>query len=148
MNPYLIYIRNQIIRLIIWSRCLLPFFVLQYGFSDEYLWILVLSSWTIHAKISNSESENKLVLNHVKLWVFSKGTVLCDGCWLWAWQILGVIADLLWRKVESTKWLKHKLCHVRKPIVWTNQWQIWVSFSFEVAWGTAGICHTGIWGFP
>ena len=41
-------------------------------------------------------------------------------------------------KVESTKWLKHKL----RQIVWTNQWQIWVSFSFEVRrW------KTGIWGF-
>ena len=27
--------------------------------------------------------------NHVKLGVFSKGTVLCGGCWLWAWQISG-----------------------------------------------------------
>ena len=30
-----------------------------------------------------------VVRNHVKLGVFSKGTILCDGCWLWAWQISG-----------------------------------------------------------
>ena len=37
--------------------------------------------------------------------------------------------------------------HDRRPIVWTNRWQIWVSFSFEVCWGTAGIYHTDPWGF-
>ena len=42
--------------------------------------------------------------NHVKQGVFSKGTVLCGGCWLWAWQISGGIVDLHCRKVESTKW--------------------------------------------
>ena len=26
-------------------------------------------------------------------------------------------------------------CHNRRPIVWANRWQIWVSFSFEVCWG-------------
>ena len=56
-------------------------------------------------------------------------------------DLLG-IADLHCRKVESTKWLKHKLCHVRRPIVCANRWQIWVSFFFEVYRGTAGICHT------
>ena len=37
--------------------------------------------------------------------------------------------------------------HDRRPIVWTNRWQIWVSFSFEVCLGMAGICHAGLWGF-
>ena len=36
--------------------------------------------------------------------------------------------------------------HVRRPVVWTNPWQIWVSFSFEVYWGTAGICLAGLLG--
>ena len=37
--------------------------------------------------------------------------------------------------------------HVRRPVVWTNRWQIWVFFSFEIRWGTAGICHASLWGF-
>ena len=37
--------------------------------------------------------------------------------------------------------------HDRRPIVWTNRWQIWVSFSFEVCRGTAGIYHADPWGF-
>ena len=37
--------------------------------------------------------------------------------------------------------------HIRRPVVWTNRWQIWVFFSFEFLRGTAGICHTGLWGF-
>ena len=37
--------------------------------------------------------------------------------------------------------------HVRRPVLWTNQWQIWVFFSFEVPWGTARICHPGLLGF-
>jgi hypothetical protein len=53
------------------------------------------------------------------------------------------IADLLCQKVEN------KLCHVRRPIVRKPRWQIWVSFLFEVCGGgTAGICHTGLWGSP
>ena len=48
---------------------------------------------------------------------------------------MSAIADLHCRKVESTEWLKHKLCHVRRPIVSTNRWQIWVSFSLEVCRG-------------
>ena len=57
-----------------------------------------------------------IVRNHVKLgislrvryvrWMLAMG--LAD---LWE------IADLHCRKVQSTKWLKHKLCHVRRPIV-------------------------------
>ena len=30
----------------------------------------------------------------------------------------------------------------------TNRWQIRVSFSFEVCWGTAGICQADPWGPP
>ena len=41
---------------------------------------------------------------------------------------------------------KYQMVH--KLIVWTNWWQIWVSFSFEVCWGAVWICHTGLWGFP
>ena len=37
--------------------------------------------------------------------------------------------------------------HDMRPIVRTNQWQIWVSFSFEVCQGTAGICRVVPWGF-
>ena len=36
--------------------------------------------------------------------------------------------------------------HVRRPVVWTNWWQIWVFFSSEFLRGTAGICHTRLWG--
>ena len=32
---------------------------------------------------------NYFVRNHVKLGVFSKGIILCGGCWLRAWQISG-----------------------------------------------------------
>ena len=56
------------------------------------------------------------VHNHVKLGVFSKGTALCGGCAMGLADLWG-IADLHCRKVESTKWLKHKLCHVRRPIL-------------------------------
>ena len=49
-----------------------------------------------------------LMRNHVKIGVFSKGIVLCGGCWLGAWQISGV---------KSTKWLKHKLYHVSRTIL-------------------------------
>ena len=38
--------------------------------------------------------------------------------------------------------------HDRRPLVWTNRWQIWVFLSFEFLRGTAGICHTSLWGFP
>ena len=60
---------------------------------------------------------NASVRNHVKLLHvykscrgFSKGTVLCGGYYLAMGlaDLLG-IADLHCRKVESTKWLKHKL---------------------------------------
>ena len=37
--------------------------------------------------------------------------------------------------------------YVRRPIVLTNQWQIWVSFSDEVCQGTAVIRHAGLWEF-
>ena len=37
--------------------------------------------------ITSTESKQGGVRNHVKLGVFSKGTVLCGGCWLWAWQM-------------------------------------------------------------
>ena len=37
--------------------------------------------------------------------------------------------------------------HIRRPVVWTNRWQIWVFFSFEFLRGTARICHTSLWGF-
>jgi hypothetical protein len=33
-------------------------------------------------------------------------------------------------------------------VICTNEWQIWVSFSFEVCWGMAGVCHSSLWGFP
>ena len=64
------------------------------------------------------------------------------------WADLWGIADLHCRKVESTKWLKHKVSYARRPIVGTNQWHSWVSFSFEVRQGMAGICHAGLWGSP
>jgi hypothetical protein len=53
------------------------------------------------------------------------------------------------RKIESTKWLKHKLRATIEEAnsLTTNWWQIWVFFSFEVHQGMAGICHTGLWGF-
>ena len=46
------------------------------------------------------------------------------------------------RKYQMVK--KQTESHVRMPVVWTNQWQIWISFSFEVCWGTAGICQAGL----
>ena len=58
----------------------------------------------------------------------------CTVWWILAMGLADLwgIANLHCRKVESTKWLKHKLSHDRRPIVWTNKRQIWVSFSFEV----------------
>ena len=37
--------------------------------------------------------------------------------------------------------------HVRRSVVWTNWWQIWVFFSFEFLRGMAEICHTSLCGF-
>ena len=37
--------------------------------------------------------------------------------------------------------------HVPRLVVWTNRWQIWVFFSFEVRQGMAGICQTCLWWF-
>ena len=49
--------------------------------------------------------------NHVILGVFFQDTLICDGYWLWAWRFSWGVqnADLHCRKVESTKFLKHKL---------------------------------------
>ena len=58
---------------------------------------------------------NSIVRNHVKLGVFSKGIVLScvvDGLG----RSLGNCRPAL-PKGQNTKWLKHKLCHVRRPIV-------------------------------
>ena len=49
------------------------------------------------------------VRNHVKLRGFSKDTLLFGGYWLMGLADLWGIADLHCPKVESTKWLKHKL---------------------------------------
>ena len=51
-------------------------------------------------------------------------------------------------KDRITKWLKHKLCLVRRPSVEINWWQIWVSLSLEVHPGTVGIYGTGLWRVP
>ena len=56
--------------------------------------------------ITSTESKQGGMHNHVKLGVFSKGTVLCGGCWLWAWLISGGLQTCI---AESIKWLKHKL---------------------------------------
>ena len=68
------------------------------------------------------------------------------------WWILAIglvdllgIADLHCWKVKSTRWLKTQTDWM--PIVWTNQLEIWVSFSHEVCQGTARIWHAGLWGF-
>ena len=56
--------------------------------------------------------------NHVKL--FSKGAVRRTAVYsilaMGLADLLG-IADLHCQKVESTKWLRLKLCHIRKTIV-------------------------------
>ena len=43
-----------------------------------------------------------VVRNHVKLGVFSKGTVLCGGCWLWAWQISGGLQTCIAERSKVT----------------------------------------------
>ena len=40
------------------------------------------------------------------------------------------------------------LCHLVISPSFSNQLQIPESFCFEVHWGTAGICHPGLWGSP
>ena len=52
---------------------------------------------------------------------------------------LGCIVDLYCWKIKSTKWLKLKLSHEMRLIVWINRRQIWGYFSF-------GICQDG-WNF-
>ena len=85
--------------------------------------------------------------NHVKLGICSKVTVLCGGCWLWAGRSLRDCrpALLKGRKYQMVKTQTES--HDRRPIDWTNRWQIWDSFSFEVCRGTAGIYHPDPWGF-
>ena len=91
----------------------------------------LLRHWYLYPFSGNYVQLPSSVRIHVKLGGFSKG--------VWWMLAMGLgIADLHCRKVESTKW-----CHVRRAIVWTNQWQIWVSFYFEVRQGMAKICHAG-----
>ena len=84
--------------------------------------------------------------SHIKLGVFSIG--YSTVWWILAMglaDLLG-IADLHCKKRQKYLMVKTQAeSHDRRQIVWTNQWQIWVSFSFEVC--LAGICHTDLWGF-
>ena len=63
------------------------------------------------------------------------------------------LADLLGMQTCIAERSKYQMVktqtesQVRRPVVWTNWWQIWIFFSFEVRRGMAGICHTGLWGF-
>ena len=73
-------------------------------------------------------------------------------CTVW-WILAMGLADLLGiadlskgRKYQKVK--TQTQSHVRRPVVWTNRWQIWVFFSIEFFWGTTGICHTSLWRFP
>ena len=53
------------------------------------------------------------------------------------------IADLHCQRSKIPRVKTQTESHIKGPVVW----QIWVFFSFEVRQGTAGICHTGLWGF-
>jgi hypothetical protein len=64
-------------------------------------------------------------------WV-SKGTALCDGYWLWTWQISSWgIADLHCRNVKDQMVKTQTESHDRRPICSFNKPQ-----SFEVRLGT------------
>ena len=67
-----------------------------------------------------------LVRNQVKLGVPLKVQYCVVDATYGICRSLG-IANLHCGKVESTKWLKHKLCHIRRPIVLTIRCQIWIS---------------------
>ena len=98
------------------------------------------------------------VCNHVKLEIcsfimifnsggFSKCTVLCGGYWLWALQISGGLQTCMPKGWKYQMIKRHIESHHKRSIVWTNQWQIWVSFSFKVCWGKAGIYLNAFVGF-
>ena len=57
------------------------------------------------------------------------------------------IADLYFRKVESTIWLKHKLKATLGGQFEQTDGRSGFSFPLRFARGTAGICHAGLWGF-
>ena len=77
------------------------------------------TSWKQPAQVFTALS----VHNHVKLEIHSFAMNFNSGyCSVWWMLAMGLadllgIADLHCQKVESTKWLKHKLSHVRWPIV-------------------------------
>ena len=54
---------------------------------DNHLHLWEINGTTLQACLSLHIHISPLdyVRNHVKLGVLSKGTVLCGGCWLWAW---------------------------------------------------------------
>ena len=99
------------------------------------------------------------VRNHVKLEI--RSFVLNFNSWGFSLRVLYCVVDTGYALGRSPGDCKPALpegpkyqmvktqteSHNRRPIVWPNWWQIWVSFSFEVCQGTAGICHAGLWGF-
>ena len=75
-----------------------------------------------------------------------KGLVWAEGIKCKVFCLNGPLNSLPNQKKDS-KVFHPALLTQPTPVVWTNRWQIWVFFSFEFLWGTAGICHTILWGF-
>jgi hypothetical protein len=67
---------------------------------------------------------------------FQQGGGFFQGA-VWVWQITRVLQTCIARrsKVQMVKTQTNSL---------NNQWQIWVSFSFEVHRGMAGIFHVAL----
>ena len=90
---------------------------------------------------------SRAVRNHVKLGISLRVLYCVVDTVYWLGRSLGDCRPALpkgW-KYQMVKTQTEN--HVRRPVVWTNRWQIWVFFSFEVHRGTAGICHAGLWRF-
>ena len=100
---------------------------------DEIMIFWAQSFWT-----------SKMVRNHVKLGVFLRVLYCVVDTGYGLGRYLGDCRPAL---PEGQKYQMVKTqteSHDRRPIVWTNQWQIWGFFSYEVRRGTAGICSAGL----
>ena len=100
-----------------------------------------------------AQSEAKIVRNHVKLIHVVTSHVSLRVLYCVVDTSYGLGRSLGNCRPALPKGRKYQMVktqtqsHVRRPVVWTNRWQIWVFFSFEFLRGTAGICHTSLWGF-
>jgi hypothetical protein len=105
----------------------------------KYLYIQLFIILTFCRCVSDSAD---YVRNHINLGFFSKETLLClvDT----GYGLGGSLGDC---RLALPKGWKYRIVktqiesHDRRPIVWTNLWQTWVSFSFEVCWGTTRIFY-------